>query len=634
MWIPSGLIRCVVRFSPPFSEDPNPVNIRNVAIIAHVDHGKTTLVDALLSDAGVFREGSERVECVLDSNELERERGITVLSKNCAIKRGEMKLNIIDTPGHADFSGEVERVLKMADGALLLVDAFEGPMPQTRYVLRKALEVGHRVIVVINKCDKRNARPDAVLDEVFDLFAELGADDAQLDFPTVYASGRDGWVRKEPHGPETDTTVLFDAIETYVPAPSNDADGAFRMQVTSIDHSDYVGRVAIGRILRGKINDSMMLAVATADADGNVTRDGSGRVTGLFEFRGLDRVPITEASAGDIVVVQGFPDVRIGQTLCDTNVVEPVASIDIDEPTLTMELRVNDSPMAGREGQFVTGRQLGERLRRELRSNVALRVETTGGDSSFQVSGRGTLHLGILLETMRREGYEFAVGAPRVIDREVDGERYEPVEELTVDVPGEHAGKVIEILGRRRGEMVEMDTEGPTHRVVFRVPARGLIGLRTRLLTLTNGEAVMHHILIGYEPYKGAVPRRSAGSQASSHSGRVTAYALDALQDRGDFFVAPSDQVYVGQIVGEHCKSNDIVVNVTREKKLTNMRSSGTDRALKVTTPRLFSLEDALEYIADDELVEITPKSLRLRKKVLDETSRRRATKRDESPVA
>ena len=611
------------------------MKLRNVAIIAHVDHGKTTLVDALLADAGVFREGAERVECVLDSNELERERGITVLSKNCSVTRGDLKVNIIDTPGHADFGGEVERVLRMADGSLLLVDAFEGPMPQTRYVLGKALAVGHRVVVVINKCDKRNARPDEVLDEVFDLFGELGADDRQLDFPVVYASGRSGWVRSEPEGLETDTALLADVIDREVPGPSRDTDSPVRMQVTTIDHNDYVGRVAVGRIDRGVFDNGMSLVATEADEVGNpVSTALMGKITGLFVFDGLSRLPVESAEAGDIVAVQGFPNIHIGQTLCAVSHPEPLPAHSIDEPTLSMEMRVNDSPFNGREGKLVTGRQVGERLKRELRSNVALRVESIGGEGSYKVAGRGTLHLGILLETMRREGYEVAVGCPRVIDREIEGELFEPIEELTVDVPSDHAGKVIEIVSTRRGELMEMDTEGPTHRLVFSIPARGLIGLRTRVLTLSSGEAVLHHVLKGYEPKRGSLPRRAVGVMISSHKGQVTGYALDALQDRGSFFVKPGDPVYEGQIVGEHCKSLDITVNVTREKKLTNVRSSGTDRALKVAPARLLSLEDALEYIGDDELVEITPNSLRLRKRMLAEVDRRRAGRKDKEAVA
>ena len=602
------------------------MNIRNIAIIAHVDHGKTTLVDALLADAGVFREGAERVDCVLDSNELERERGITVLSKNVAVVRRDLKINIIDTPGHSDFGGEVERVLRMADGALLLVDAFEGPMPQTRYVLGKALAEKLRVVVVVNKCDRPNARPDAVVDEVFDLFGELGADDDQLDFPVVYASGRDGWVRDEPGGPETDTTRLFELVEAEVPAPVNDASGPARMQVTSIDHNDFVGRIAIGRVDRGVIKKGAALSTC---------RPGeapvSGRITELFTFDGLERRAVDEARAGDVVAVQGYPNIAIGETLCEPGTIEPLPVPSIDEPTLSMDFMVNDSPFNGREGKLVTGRQIAERLRRELRSNVALRVENQDSESSFRVSGRGVLHLGILLETMRREGFELAVSRPRVIDHYEDGQRLEPVEDLTVDVPADLAGKVIEAVSNRRGEMEDMDTTGATTRVHFSIPARGLIGLRSRLLTLTAGEAVMHHIFKGYEPFKGTVPRRTAGVMVSSHTGKSSGYALDSLQDRGDFFVKPPEPVYEGQVVGEHCKGMDITVNVTKEKKLTNVRASGSDRALKVAPPRVFSLEEALEYIDEDELVEITPDSIRIRKRILDATQRKRDERAAES---
>ncbi|MHC4844841.1 MAG: translational GTPase TypA [Planctomycetota bacterium] len=596
------------------------MTLRNVAIIAHVDHGKTTLVDAMLSDAGVFREGAERVDCVLDSNPLERERGITVLSKNVAVQRGDLKVNIIDTPGHADFGGEVERVLRMADGALLLVDAFDGPMPQTRYVLGKALALGLRVVVVINKCDRRDARPTAVLEEVFDLFVELGASDVQLDFPVLYASGREGWVRHEPDASEMDTAVLFDAIEQSIPAPEHDPDGPARLQVTTMDHNDFVGRIAIGRVDRGHIREGQDLVVCGGEGEPR-----RGRVAGLFLFTGLDRRPVKVVEAGDLVAIHGFPEIHIGETLCDPDTVEPLASIAIDEPTISMEFAVNDSPFGGTEGSLVNGRQIAERLQRELRSNVALAVESSGGDSSWRVSGRGVLHLGILIETMRREGYELSVSRPRVIDHWVDGERLEPVEELTVDVPGELAGKVIETVCARRGDLLDVNTEGAQNRLRFHIPARGLIGLRTRVMNLTGGEAVLHHILHGYEPFRGKVPRRSAGVMASTDNGAVAAYALDGLVDRGTFFVKPTDRVYEGMIVGEHCKSNDIAVNVCREKKLTNMRTSGSDRALKVVPPRHFSLEDALEYIEDDELVEVTPKSIRLRKKLLNALDRKRA---------
>ncbi len=594
--------------------------LRNIAIIAHVDHGKTTLVDAMLQDSGVFREGTEHVDCVLDSNPLERERGITVLAKNVAVQRGSLKVNILDTPGHADFGGEVERVLRMADGALLLVDAFDGPMPQTRYVLGKALAFGMRVIVVINKCDRKDARPTAVLEEVFDLFVDLGAADHQLDFPVVYASGREGWVRRAPDGPEKDTAVLFAEIEEKIPQPVTDATKPLRLQVTSLDHNDFVGRIAIGRVERGVMKDGTSLTVV-----GGARPPRNGRVNGLFVFAGLGRRPVSEAAAGDIVAVHGFPDIAIGETLCDPSAVEPLPGITIDEPTISMDFMVNDSPFAGREGKFVTGRQIGERLERELRSNVALRVENSGGETAYRVSGRGVLHLGILIETMRREGFEMAVSRPKVIDRFEDGARLEPVEELTVDVPSHLAGKVIEAVCGRRGDLLDMDTEGTLNRLKFVIPARGLIGLRTRVMNLTSGEAVMHHILRGYEPYRGAVPRRGNGVMVSTDNGSVAAYALDGLQDRGMFFVKPTNKVYEGMVVGEHCKANDISVNVCKEKKMSNMRASGTDRALKVVPPRDFSLEDALEYIEGDELVEITPLAVRLRKKLLTAIDRKRA---------
>ena len=597
------------------------MSIRNVAIIAHVDHGKTTLVDAMLWDSSVFRQGSERVECVLDSNPLERERGITVLAKNVAVQRGELKVNIIDTPGHADFGGEVERVLRMADGALLLVDAFDGPMPQTRHVLAKALQTGLRVIVVINKCDRRDARPHAVLDEVFDLFVELGADDRQLDFPVLYASGREGWVRKEPHGPETDTSLLFQVIESQVQPPAHDTAAPVRMQVTSIDHNDFVGRIAIGRVQRGVLRDG-----ATLTAAGGAREARNGRVTGLFVFDNLDRRAVKQVEAGDIAAVQGFPNIAIGETLCDPAAVEPLPGISIDQPTISMDFLVNDSPLGGQEGKFVTGRQIGERLERELRSNVALHVETAGGDSAFRVSGRGVLHLGILIETMRREGFELAVSRPRVIEkRDEHGGRLEPIEELTVDVPMALAGRVIEAVCARRGDLLNVDTRGAFSRVIFAIPARGLIGLRTKVLNLTSGEAVLHHVFRAYEPWRGEIPHRANGVMVSMEKGSVAAYGLDGLQDRGTFFVKPRDPVYEGQVVGEHCKPSDIAVNVCREKKMSNMRTTSADRKLMVAPAREFSLEDALEYIEDDELVEITPTAVRLRKKLLSALERKRA---------
>ena len=613
---------------PSYARPPT-VNIRNVAIIAHVDHGKTTLVDAMLKDGGAFRANQAQVECVLDSNELERERGITVLSKNCAVQWKGLKINIIDTPGHADFGGEVERVLRMADGALLLVDAFEGPMPQTRYVLRKALAAGHKVLVVINKCDRRDARPAAVLDEVFDLFVELGASDSQLDFPVVYASGRAGWALCDPDHEQTDTTVLFEELVEHLPAPTSDAAGPARLQVTTIDHNDFVGRVAVGRIDRGTFTDGMALAACSPEG-----APRSGRVTGLFVFDGLERRAVTSAQAGDIVAVQGFPEIRIGETLCDPAAKQPLPEMAIDEPTVAVDVLVNDSPFGGKEGTFVNGRQVGERLHRELRSNLAMRLSEGKGGSSWRVSGRGVLHLGILLETMRREGYEVAVSRPRILDHFEDGVRLEPVEELIVDVPSGEAGRVIELVGARRGELEDMVNEGVMTRLIFNIPARGLIGLRTKVLNATRGEAVMNHVLKGYEPFRGQVARRSVGVLCSSHSGRVSAYALDGLQDRGVFFVQPGDQVYEGQVVGEHCKPGDITVNVCREKKLTNMRASGSDRSLKVTPPRLFSLEDALEYLDEDELVEITPVSVRMRKKMLSALERKRAERATASGVA
>jgi GTP-binding protein len=510
----------------------------------------------------------------------------------------------------------------MADGVLLLVDAFDGPMPQTRYVLGKALAEGLHVIVVINKCDRKGARPHEVLDQVFALFLDLGATDKQLDFPVVYASGREGWTRREPGDADTDTAFLFDTIRDKVPAPKGDPTGAARLGVVTLDHNDFVGRIAIGRVDRGVLRDGMTITVAGGDRPPR-----TGRVSGLFVFDDLGRTPAREVAAGDIVAVQGFPDIEIGETLCDPATVEPLPRTLIDEPTISMDFLVNDSPFAGREGKFVTGRQLRERLERELRSNVALRVEIMGGESTFRVSGRGVLHLGILLETMRREGFELAVSRPRVIDKYTDGKRFEPIEELQVDVPSTLAGKVIEAVCARRGDMEHMDAEGLMTRLVFSIPARGLIGLRTKVMNLTSGQAVMHHILRGYEAFRGEVPHRGNGVMCSTEGGGVSAYALDGLQDRGAFFVKPPERVYEGQIVGEHCKANDISVNVCREKKLTNMRTTSADRKLAIAPPRDFSLEDALEYIEDDELVELTPKSIRLRKKLLGALDRKRSVR-------
>lgn len=600
-------------------------HLRNIAIIAHVDHGKTTLVDALLKQTHVFRENEAVVECVLDSNELERERGITIFSKNAAIEYEGVKINIIDTPGHADFGGEVERVLNMADGALLLVDAAEGPMPQTRFVLQKALAAGLRVLVVINKIDRSDARAHEVLDEVFSLFLDLGASDAQLDFPVIYASGRSGITKRELEDPDSDCRPLLDAILREIPPPLVDREAPLQLQIASLDYNPYVGRIAIGRVVRGGIREKQ--EVALVKRDGTVVK---GRVEILEEFAGIERRRVREIGAGDIALVTGLPSPDIYDTITDPDHPEPLPAIPIDEPTLTMEFRPNDSPFAGREGTYVTSRHLAERLERECLSNVALRVEPRG--DSFYVSGRGLLHLGIFIEEMRREGYEFAVGKPHVIYHEIEGIRCEPIERLTIDLPEAMSGKAMEIIGSRRGTLQKMETRGSRLHMEFLIPSRGLIGLRSRLLNATRGEAVMHHVFDRYEPFCGEVPTRPNGVMVSVETGVATPYAIDALQLRGTFFIPPGTKVYKGMIVGEHNRSEDLYVNVCREKKLTNVRASGaSDRNLEIAPPREMSLENALEYIEEDELVEVTPLAIRMRKRILDPHARRRESRREEA---
>jgi GTP-binding protein len=606
--------------------------IRNVAIIAHVDHGKTTLVDQLLRQCGQFRAGELKGECILDSNPIERERGITILAKNCAIRYTDRSgrdfhINIIDTPGHADFGGEVERVLMMADGALLLVDAVDGTMPQTRYVLGKALAAGLRPIVVINKMDRPEQRHEQVLSEVFDLLVDLGADDHALDFPVIYASGKEGWAAADPaHRPAPGTVdihPLFDAIIRDVPAPKFDAAAPLQVLITTLDYSDYVGRIGIGRVFAGTLRAGQ--PVMTIDRGGGRTLQ---RVAQLMRFDGLGREEVDHIEAGDICAVVGLEKVDIGDTLADPENPVPLPAGHVDEPTLHMTFRINDGPFAGQEGQYVTSRHLRQRLAKELQSNVALRVTDGETLEELEVSGRGLLHLGILLENMRREGYELAVGKPKVIYKEKDGERLEPVENLVVDVPRDCLGPVMQLVGDRRGELLKVDTRGNLAHLEFLIPARGLIGMRTRMLNATGGEAIMHHTFARYDKARGAIPRRAAGVMVAIETGSVTAYALDQLADRGTMFVVPGDRVYEGQVVGEHCKDDDICVNVVRQKKLTNMRASTKDFTVVLKASRQMTLEAALEYIEDDELVEITPQSIRLRKRYLSESDRRRNARR------
>ena len=598
------------------------MNIRNVAIIAHVDHGKTTLVDQILRQCQVFREGQQVRERFLDSGDLERERGITITSKNFAVNYGDTRINLIDTPGHADFGGEVERVLKMADGVLLLVDAFEGPMPQTRFVLQKALQLDLVPLVVINKVDRPAARPDEVLDEVFDLFVDLGASDAQLDFRGVYASGRDGWAVDELGDERRDLTPLLEKIVEYIPAPEH-KDGPLQMLVAAMDHSDYVGRIGIGRIVRGELKARQQ--VALVKRDGRVVKT---RAATVYTFANLGRAETDHVVCGDICAIVGLEDVDIGDTVAAPDNPEPLPLIAVDEPTLSMNFMANDSPGYGTEGKYSTNRQVRDRLYRELERDVALRVEDTASSDTFRVSGRGILHLSILMETMRREGYEFMVGQPQVIYREIDGKKAEPVEELTVDVPDEFTGTVIEYAAARKGEMVEMAPRDGRTRLRFHIPSRGLIGFRSRMLKATGGEIVMYHRFYQYEFFKGSVPGRINGSLISMHDGPAVAYALDALQDRGRFFVAPGEKLYTGQIIGENSRDEDLVVNAQKSKQLTNIRAAGSDRKASLAPPVKMSLEELLEYIGHDEAVEVTPKSLRLRKLLLDENDRKREAKR------
>lgn len=598
--------------------------IRNIAIIAHVDHGKTTLVDQLLRQSGTFRSNQQVEERVMDSNDLEKERGITILAKNTAIEYEGYHINIVDTPGHADFGGEVERVLGMVDCVVLLVDAQEGPMPQTRFVTKKALALGLKPIVVINKIDKPSARPSWVIDQTFELFDNLGATDEQLDFPIVYASGLSGFAKLDENDESSDMRPLFETILKHTPAPSGSADKTLQLQISQLDYDNYTGRLGIGRILNGRIKPGQVVAVMNHEE-----QVAQGRINQLLGFQGLERVPLEEAEAGDIVIISGIEDIGIGVTITDKDNPKGLPMLSVDEPTLTMDFMVNTSPLAGTEGKFVTSRQIRDRLQKELLTNVALRVEDTADADVFRVSGRGELHLTILLENMRREGFELAVGKPRVVFREIDGQKCEPYENLTVDVPDENQGAVMEELGRRRGELTNMESDGNGRtRLEYHIPARGLIGFQGEFMTLTRGTGLMSHVFDDYAPVKPDMPGRHNGVLVSQEQGEAVAYALWNLEDRGRMFVSPNDKVYEGMIIGIHSRDNDLVVNPLKGKKLTNVRASSTDEAVRLTTPIKLTLEGAVEFIDDDELVEITPQSIRLRKRYLSELERRRHFKK------
>ena len=597
-------------------------DIRNIAIIAHVDHGKTTLVDKMMLAGHLFRNDQTNGELVLDNNDLERERGITILSKNVSINYNGTKINIIDTPGHADFGGEVERVLNMADGCILLVDAFEGPMPQTRFVLQKALQIGLKPIVVVNKVDKPNCRPEEVYEMVFDLMFSLNATEDQLDFPVIYGSAKNNWMGEDWKTPTGTITPLLDAIVKYIPAPKQ-LEGTPQMLITSLDYSSYTGRIAVGRVHRGTLKEGMNITLAKRD--GTLVKS---KIKEVHTFEGLGRKKVESVSSGDICAIIGVEGFEIGDTICDFENPEPLPPIAIDEPTMSMLFTINDSPFFGKEGKYVTSRHIHDRLMKELDKNLALRVhKTENEDGKWIVSGRGVLHLSVLIETMRREGYELQVGQPQVIFKEIDGVKCEPIEELTISVPEEFASKMIDMVTRRKGEMVSMETQGDRVNIEFDMPSRGIIGLRTNVLTASQGEAIMAHRFKEYQPFKGDIPRRTNGSMIAMESGTAFAYAIDKLQDRGKFFIYPQDEVYAGQVVGEHVHENDLVINVTKSKKLTNMRASGSDDKARIIPPVIFSLEEALEYIKEDEYVEVTPKSMRMRKVILDETERKRANK-------
>lgn len=596
-------------------------NIRNIAIIAHVDHGKTTLVDKMLLAGQLFRENQQTGELMLDNNDLERERGITILSKNVSINYKGTKINIIDTPGHADFGGEVERVLNMADGCLLLVDAFEGPMPQTRFVLQKALKMGLKPIVVINKVDKPNCRPDEVQEAVFELMFNLDATEDQLDFPTIYGSAKNNWMSTDWKKETTDITALLDAIIEYIPAPEI-LEGTPQMLITSLDYSSYVGRIAVGRVHRGTLRTNQDIALVKRD--GQIIKQ---RIKTLQTFTGLGRTEVNSVSSGDICAIIGIEGFEIGDSICDLENPEPLTPIAIDEPTMSMSFTNNDSPFFGRDGKYVTSRHIHDRLMRELDKNLALRVEKSENNDIWRVSGRGVLHLSILIETMRREGYELQVGQPQVITKTIDGKLCEPIELLTVNLPEEYSSKIIDMVTRRKGELVSLETQRDRIHIEFHIPSRGIIGLRNNVLTASAGEAIMAHQFLEYQPWKGDIERRTNGSIIAMESGTAFAYAIDKLQDRGRFFIFPQEEVYAGQVVGEHCKEGDLVVNVTKSKKLTNMRASGSDEKVKLIPPVVMSLEETLEYIKEDEYAEITPSHIRIRKIILDETERKRANR-------
>ena len=596
------------------------MNIRNIAIIAHVDHGKTTLVDKILHTTNIFRDNQETGELIMDSNDLEKERGITIFSKNVSVNYKGVKINVIDTPGHADFGGEVERVLKMADGVVLLVDAFEGPMPQTRFVLQKALQLGLRPIVVINKVDKPNCRPDEVHDAVFELFFNLDATEEQLDFATVYGSSKQGWMNTSLE-PTDNIFPLLDTILEKVPEP-HVTEGNLQLQITSLDYSSFLGRIAVGRIARGTIKENQPICLMKTD--GSIVKS---RVKELYVFEGLGKKKVTEVSAGDICAVVGIEGFNIGETIADFENPEALPITSIDEPTMNMQFSINNSPFFGRDGKFVTSRHLRDRLEKELEKNLALRVTPTDSADSFMVYGRGILHLSVLIETMRREGYELTVGQPQVLTKEVDGKKHEPYEVLVVDVPAEYSGKVIDLVTQRKGEMLIMESKGEMQHLEFDIPSRGLLGLRSQMLTNTAGEAVMAHRFNEYKPWKGPIPGRNNGVMLAKNAGFPTGYSIDKLQDRGSFFIDTSDEIYVGQVIGESTKPGDLVVNVVEKKQLTNMRASGTDDSVRVIPKRQFTLEECMEYIQQDECIEVTPKNIRMRKVILDEDERKKVSK-------
>ena len=595
--------------------------IRNVAIIAHVDHGKTTLVDKMLLAGHIFRENQNAGELILDNNDLERERGITILSKNVSINYNGYKINVIDTPGHSDFGGEVERVLNMADGCLLLVDAFEGPMPQTRFVLQKAIEIGLKPVVVVNKVDKPNCRPDEVQEMVFDLMCNLDASEDQLDFPTIFGSAKNGWMSRSWEEPTDNINAVLDAIIDYIPEPKV-LEGDPQMLITSLDYSSYVGRIAIGRVHRGTLKEGMDVGICKKD--GSVVKQ---RIKELHTFEGMGRKRVPEVSSGDICALVGIEGFEIGDTVTLYDNPEPLPRIAIDEPTMSMLFTINDSPFFGKDGKYVTTRHIADRLRKELDKNLALRVERTENEDAWNVFGRGVLHLSVLIETMRREGYELQVGQPQVIIKEINGQKCEPIEVLDINVPEEYSSKIIDMVTRRRGEMVSMSTQNDRIHLEFNIPSRGIIGLRNNVLTGSAGEAIMSHRFLEFQPWKGDIERRTNGSLIAMEAGTAFAYAIDKLQDRGRFFIFPQEEVYAGQVVGENAKEGDIVVNVTKSKKLTNTRASGTDDKARIIPPIVFSLEEALEYIKEDEYVEVTPNHIRIRKIILDELERKRANR-------